>query len=256
MQNKTVLVTRPSDQAEPLCRLINEAGGHAIRFPVIQICPLLDAGTRAVATQQLSASDIVIFISTNAVRFGIKLIQSNVLSPSKQVIAIGRATASALRQAGVSVDMIPGDHFSSEALLDMLPVQNVMGKKIILFKGEGGRELLIDALTERGAEVYDLPVYRRELPGTINDTVLPLWSRGGIDGVIITSREGLDNLFTLMGDKGRNYIQQTPMVVMSERIRQACGEYQIQAPVQVAPQASDQGILTALLTLFSEDNTE
>lgn len=249
-----MLVTRPRDQAEPLCRLIEAAGGKAIRFPAVEISPLYDDHTCIAATAQLAESDIVIFISANAVRFGVKMLKSAMPYPQRQVAAIGRATANALRQSEVLVDILPDKCFTSEALLAMPQMQDVAGKKVVIFKGEGGRELLTGTLSDRGACVSTLDVYRRLIP-TVNikhDDVLQAWSHGGIDAVIVTSQEIMANLFTLLGEEGRDYLQHTPMVVISERLRQASLQYQVLAPVVVAEEASDDAILAALITLFGK----
>ena len=254
-----MLVTRPSDQAESLCRLIEAAGGKAIRFPAIEISPLLhDERTCVATTEQLTESDIVIFISANAVRFGVEMFKSVTPYSHRQVAAIGRATANALRQSEVLVDILPDKGFTSEALLAMPQMQDVAGKKVVIFKGEGGRELLTDTLSGRGARVSTLDVYRRLIP-TVNikhDDILQAWSHGGIDAVIVTSQEIMANLFTLLGEAGRDYLQHTPMVVISERLREASHQYQVLAPVVVAAEASDDAILAALITLCGKSVPE
>jgi len=254
LQGKTVLVTRPRDQAESLCRLIENAGGKAIRYPAIDISPVDDDHISAAVMKQLAESDIVIFISANAVRYSIKMLKSVTPDPQRQVAAIGRATAHALRQSEVQVNIFPDKGFTSEALLAMPQMQDVAGKSIIIVKGEGGRELLTDTLSGRGARVSTLDVYRRLIPiiNIKHDDVLQAWSHGGIDAVIVTSQEIMANLFILFAEEGRYFLQHTPMVVISERLRQASEQYQMQAPVVVASEASDDAIVAALITLFGK----
>lgn len=244
----SILVTRPQEQAESLCQMIEAVGGHAIRFPVIAIMPAKDVAGIQQLIQRLADFDLAIFISANAVRFAMQQFPLQ-RPPDLKFAAIGKATASALAEYGVSVEISPDAAFNSESLLSMAPMQDLAGKKIILFKGEGGRQLLADTLIKRGAIVSEANVYRRTIPDVDSEPLIHAWSNGEVNVVTVTSQEGLYNLDTMLGSKGQSLLQQTPMVVISERMLEVTSELGIHSPVIVAKHASDEAIVAAIIEL-------
>jgi len=238
----SVLVTRPREQAETLCQLIEASGGKAIRFPVIEI-------TRLTKTTELPNFDMAIFISANAVRYALQLYpQLAQLSPEIKIAAIGKATAAALKHFNIKVDLFPEAMFNSESLLSMPQLENIEGNTIALFKGEGGRGLLAKTLTRRGATVHELDVYRRDMPTIQSDDLIGVWSKNHVDVVIVTSEEGLNNLDKMLGEKGKELLRQTPLVVISERLQARSRQLGIKTVI-TAKQASDEAIVSALVDL-------
>jgi uroporphyrinogen-III synthase len=235
--------------------MIEKSGGMAVRFPVIEILPGHDQPLIRQMISRLDQFDIAIFISSNAVRFTMGLLheQSN-RPPGLHIAAIGRATAAALEQSGWGADLVPETTFNSEALLAMPQLQDVTGRNIIIFRGEGGRELLGDTLVKRGAQVEYANVYRRALPELVIKEVLQPWMQAVNSAVIVTSQEGLDNLVTLLDAEAQKHLRQTPMIVISERMLDKTRQHGIQAPVMIAKQASDEAILEALIELSREQN--
>lgn len=245
-----ILVTRPVDQAARLCELIEQAGGKPVRFPVIEICAPQDEGRVDRLVGHLDNYDIAVFISANAVRFAFNKISKMSNFPGRIIIAaIGRTTAKKLEDFGCRVNIVPQHDFNSEALLDTPEMNNVSGKKIIIFCGEGGREYMADSLQKRGADVSCAEVYRRVLPKADVAGLLQQWQNSGVNAVTVTSQEALQNLSELLGDQGRDLLCKTPLVVISDRILGQVNEMGISAPVMVAREASDAGMLEALVSL-------
>lgn len=149
-----VLVTRPQHQADDLVTAIEAAGGRACRFPVFDVVPRDPVEVKR-AIGSIGPSDIIIFVSANAVRFGLGIIGH----PQPRVAAIGPATAAALEQAGVTVDIRPAAGFTSEHLLSEPAFNELSGQAVTIVRGERGRELLAETLRCRGAEVRYLSVY-------------------------------------------------------------------------------------------------
>jgi len=229
-----VLVTRPAHQSEHLCQLIAEKGGQPVRLPVIEIVEIDDKSALLECRKQ--SLDIAIFISANAVEKTLPTLQNH-LPP--QVIAVGKRTAQTLKAWGLTA-LCPPPPFNSEALLSMPQMQTVTGKKIVIFRGEGGRELLAETLRQRGATVNYVQVYRRVQPPT------PAWiANTQVDIIIVTSQEGLRNLFAMLD--GQSWLRHTPLVVMSTRIRAEAERLGVDAPVFVASVASDEGLLEGVL---------
>jgi uroporphyrin-3 C-methyltransferase len=112
---------------------------------------------------------------------------------------VGSGTRRALEAQGFSDVVAPPEGGDSEALLALQELQDVAGKQVLIVRGEGGRELLTDTLTARGATVEHFECYRRVLPRTDTAPVLSAWDRGEVDAVTVSSSEALDNLVELLG---------------------------------------------------------
>ncbi|MEN8174636.1 MAG: uroporphyrinogen-III synthase [Pseudomonadota bacterium] len=211
-----VLVTRPVDQAEGLCQAIEAGGGRAIRLPAIAIEAMPD--TAGAAALLASAYDFqrIIFISRNAATHGIPLLPEGFQpTPDVQLIAVGEATAQTLAARGIGPVALP-ERSDSEGLLALAELRQVNGLKILIVRGEGGRSMLADTLTARGARVDLAEVYRRVLPdvSAAAARVLEGWDNE-VQAVTATSGEVLANLCRLLKQDPRLF--DTPLVVVSQR---------------------------------------
>lgn len=215
-----VLVTRPPAQADALCAAIESAGGVAVRFPVLSIVGRAREAIEAELGDE--PADIVVFVSVNAVRFGLPALAGS----DALIAAIGPATAAALAEAGCETDIAPAAGFDSEALLSALAAIDVDGKRVLIVRGDGGRELLAGALQRRGADVRYLQVYQRERfrhdDGAIED-IGRRFAAGEIDVVTILSVETLRHLLALLPAAARERLRETPLVAPGDRVIQtAC----------------------------------
>ncbi|MBT3197270.1 MAG: uroporphyrinogen-III synthase [Gammaproteobacteria bacterium] len=252
LQGRGILVTRPKHQAATLIRQLEDAGARAYPFPVIEILPPLNLLPATQQFQRLEQIDILIFISANAARIGLQWInEQTVLPDSIAIAAVGQATSRALQQLGVSVDILPTERFDSEGLLDTPQLRTVEGKKILIVRGEGGRELLASRLRERGATVDYAETYRRTLPETDPAPILRAWQQKQIDAAIVTSNQGLDNLIQIIGADGHADLLQTPLVVISERTREVARNRGFIHPPLLTQNPSEGAILDTLCHGFS-----
>lgn len=239
-----VLITRAAHQAGLLCRLIEQYNGKPLRLPAIEIVQTRQPALVEATLSAIDTYDIVVFVSANAVVRGLPYLSDGRLPDNLQIAAVGLATAQALAEAGYPVDVVPEGGFNSEALLEAPELQRVAGKRILIFRGEGGRPLLGDTLAERGATVEYAEVYRRCCPEIDSGLAFLPWL-ADLDVVTATSNEILNNLFLLFGDNGRVRLQQTPLVVVSSRMRDharalGCGQ------VMLADGPDDNSIVEAL----------
>ena len=248
-----VVVTRPAHQAEPLCQMIEQAGGTAIRLPVIEIAPPSDIQSAQEKLGRLKDFSIVIFTSANAVDGLFKLAPASFSWPQKiQVAAIGKRTSSALRAHSISVDIVPEQGFNSESLLKHPVMNAVSGKKIMLFKGEGGRELLAQALIQRGATVEGVDLYRRKRPNEGLRNIQRAGKSGSIDLFIVTSNEGLRNLLEMATETEQKWLLRTELVVISERTAQFAKTLGFSQQPVVANEASDEGLLNSIEQWYAD----
>lgn len=232
-----VLVTRPRRQAEGLVEAIEAAGGVAVRFPVIEARPRPLADVVADAGR-LRVPDIAIFVSGNAVRFGLRF------AGDARIAVVGPATAAAVEAERRSVDIRSPEGYNSEALLATPELRDVTGKVVRIIRGNGGRELLARALTERGAIVEYLEVYSRERPVHDGADVAQLcdkWRAGGIAVVTVMSVETLGNLVELLPADCLARLGTTPLVTPATRVIKEAGDRFPGIPTHLAagPQAGD-----------------
>ncbi len=249
-----VLVTRPEQQAEALCQGIENLGGKAIRFPVIEITQSENQLAVKTILDNIPQYDIGIFISKNAVDWTMKMLDEKTSTQKKSnldkltLIAIGAATAETLTQVS-STQVITNSGANSEALLelDALGAEVICGKKIVIFRGEGGREFLATTLRERGAKVDYAEVYRRDCPEYSRDVIEELCISDNPDVVIITSNSGLENLFSLLNEEQRNALLGKQLVVMGERMLDFSIDFGFTMSPILAEENGDEGILNAIV---------
>lgn len=241
-----VLVTRPAQQAHELCALIEGAGGRAQLLPVIEIAPPRDPQVLADLLAQLDRFDIAIFISSNAVHRACAALAGCVWPAALRLAAVGRGSAAALAEHGLRAHLLPPHDFSSEGLLALDELQRVAGLRVIIFRGGGGRELLADTLRARGAEVVYAEVYRRVLPPAGQDELRRLAAAQDIDTIVVSSNEGLHNLYQLAGEAPRRWLLERQLIVISERTARLACELGFRHPARVAAEASDAGLLAAI----------
>lgn len=244
-----VLVTRPAQQAQHLAELVRREGGKPILFPLLQIVDATDMGHLNALIDRLDEFDLAIFISPNAVDKAMNLIKARRDLPAHLKIAtIGRGSSNELKHFGISEVIAPPLKFDSEGLLELPEMHDVAGKRVVIFRGEGGRELLGDTLTARGAMLEYAECYRRAKPDADAAGLLHLWARGELDAVTVTSAESLRNLYDMVGKLGREWLRKTPVFVPHEKIAQVARELGL-AEVVVTP-SGDEAMVQGLVAWF------
>ncbi|MBL4797389.1 MAG: uroporphyrinogen-III synthase [Oleispira sp.] len=160
-----VLVTRPASQAEEICPELEALGCEVIRQPMLKIDAVAETAKIKSQFMDIDLFDAVIAISRNAAEMGLMYLDQYWPQWPLGVdwIAIGPVTAAVMQAQGLETKM-PSSQFDSEGALNMPELQNVAGKKILIWRGVGGRETLASTLRERGAEVKYAELYQRLIP--------------------------------------------------------------------------------------------
>ena len=245
----SVVVTRAAHQADELCELIEKAGGEAIRFPVTKIEPVDDHDAAlAPGLDQLDQVDIAIFVSPNAATYGLSMLArlGRHLPENASVLAVGPGTARQLVARGVKVSAVPKGKYDSETLLALPDLEQVAGRSVLIIRGFAGRELLADALTQRGARVSHLPCYRRIPLDQVDANILGRWGDSGFDALILTSVSATDHLWSMLGTKITQLIENMTIVVSSRRIGEHCRSLGFAGSVVVADNAGMPSLVKAL----------
>ncbi|ALP52075.1 hypothetical protein Tel_02360 [Candidatus Tenderia electrophaga] len=246
----TVAVTRPAAQAVSLCRLIEAHGGTSIAFPAIEIRAPESQQQLATLPSRLNQFDMAIFISANAVEGAARLI-GDTLPAALQLAAVGDSTRRAVERHWRRPVISPAQGWNSEALLATGKLQQLNGRRIIIFRGQGGRELLAQTLSQRGAAVEYAEVYRRVRPG--GDLRRLMAHDPPPDVITATSNETLQNLYDMAARSQREWLLQRQLVVIGERAADLAVRLGFQHPAIVAAHGNEQGLVEAM-TAWRRDN--
>jgi uroporphyrinogen-III synthase len=251
-----VLVTRPAGQAQGLCERIEAAGANAIHLPAIEILPPEDSVPLAAVTDALEQYDLAVFISVNAVQHGLDFILKRRDWPAgTQIAAVGPTSSAAVEQRGLQVDFVPEHEYSSEGLLALDVLQSVRGYRVLIFRGNSGRETLRDTLRARGAQVEYAEVYRRGCPADSAE-LLRLLQQGELDAVTATSNETLQNLFDMAGPEGQSLLRQLPLVIPGNRQAELAARLGFMQGCVIAGHASDEAMVEGVKQLISRRGAE
>ena len=249
LSNKTILITRPVGRELYLRQLIERAGGNVIHYPVFSIEPPqpLEIEHLVNLRSQLHKFTMAIFISPTAVE------QSQIYFPALPehftIVSIGSKTTETLEQKNIFVNIEAPEH-DTESLLKMPEFQmpEVDGQRIIIFRGTGGRALLGDTLTRRGAQVRYVETYRRKITP---HPPLDEQHINRLDAITISSNEGLDNLITLMEDP--SLLIHIPVIVPGQRAVTLARQHGFHTII-AAENATDQATLSALTNYLSSSH--
>jgi uroporphyrinogen-III synthase len=198
-----VVVTRPLAQAAAFAERVSALGRVAVLFPLLEILPLENPGPLCVALAELARYDLVAFVSPNAIDAAFAELPD---WPCAVPLAIiGEGSRAALARHGVTsanaTIFSPRDpnRTDSETLLAALDLNALRGRKVLILRGQTGRELLADALRSAGADVVQVAAYRRvapELDATGQAMLRHL--AGSSNDWVITSSEALHILVNLV----------------------------------------------------------
>lgn len=237
-----ILVTRPARQAAGFAQKLAALGGASVIFPAIAILPPADPAALARAHAALPAYDFAVFVSANAVEHGAP--DPRRWPAGLVALAPGPGTAEALAAVGIADVRIPATTFDSEGLLALPELTVVRGRRVLIFRGDGGREVLGDTLVARGAQVDYVACYRRSPPSTGGAGLAEAFRDGRIDVVTITSTEGLDNLWALADAPTRAAWLARPTFVPHSRIAARAREFGLSV---VETAGGDAGLIGGLL---------
>lgn len=264
LAGRTVLLTRPGGTSDHLPRSLRAAGARVLQLAAMDIQPLEINAPALEILQQVDAFDMLIFVSRNAVHYACELMADAIDDlKTRKVLAIGRGTRAALQRRGFKQVIIARDNAAnskggSEALLeiDELQRENVRQRRIMILRGAGGRDLLGDTLASRGAEVRYVELYRRVKPQPGPDIIENIWLVEKPDAVVLTSVEGLENLLELTAAEHRPVFLQTPLVVISRRVKNRAESLGFSAGIRVASGYSEGDFMDALRRLLEAHNDE
>lgn len=253
-----IWVTRPQAQSETLFYMLVQSGYRTVNFPVIEIEAIKPTAELLALFDHLENYQAIIFVSRNAVNYSFsQFLSADKIPANSNIIAIGNATATTLHEYAINSISCNDEKTDSESLLTLpeLQTQLISGKRILLVRGQGGRELLYNTLTSRGATVDLAEVYARTIPKYEEQYLDKLWRENHPDAIIVTSNEGIDNLIALTPEMYMKTLYQIPLVVMSERNASYASDCGFITASETANETSDSGLQTALTSLLEKSHT-
>jgi uroporphyrinogen-III synthase len=248
-----VVITRPLAQAGALAGQISDLGREAIVFPLLDILPIDDPAPLRAALARLRGYAMIAFVSPNAIDAAFAALPC---WPAGMTLAVmGEGSRGALARHGVTsanaVILSPRDaaRSDSQTLLEALDIEALRGKKVLIVRGESGRELLADALRGAGVEVEQVAAYRRAAPPFDDERRARLRQLIDSDNDwIVTSSESLrillDMAWKSADEQGVVKMQHKTIIVPHRRIKEGAEALGFQYVMLTG--AGDEGLLAAL----------
>ncbi|MDE0153474.1 MAG: uroporphyrinogen-III synthase [Gammaproteobacteria bacterium] len=251
LSGRRILLTRPEGQVEPLAARLCGQGAKVGHFPAIKIeltPPNLED------LKLIEQATYVVFASINAVRGLMEALSKYPdICLAAEIAAIGPATAEALRQAGHEHVIVARPPYNSEALLSTPHLRDLEHRKVMIVRGQSGREKLAEELRNRGAEVHYLEVYRRDPPGRTLSFKEIL--DGLPDAICVTSVEIAENLQKCIAPEEKDDLLNCVLIAGNGRIAAACCNLGYTALHGIADNPGDDAMLKALNTRFSSESS-
>ncbi len=246
LKNRGILITRAADQALHLKAAVEARGGRPYVFPVLHIS--FSPVSRIQADLlNARAGDILIFVSTNAVRavFGEGRLAPGLFRDLK-IAAVGAATQQALIEAGQKVEIqSPDAQQTSEGLLQHPALQSLTGRHVYIIRAQSGRDTLRAQLAQRGAELSYVQGYHRGIPEQFDvKPVHKALAEGLIDTVMLSSYDAFLNLMVMLGNAGFELLRDSLLIVPSTRVEEKI-KSTFPFKLRVAENASNQAMLDA-----------
>lgn len=254
-----VVLTRPRDDGLSLAQAIEHAGGNVLHLPSLVLEALSDPQPALDIVRRLNHFQLAVFVSKNAARFGVPMIQAHGGFPQgMRVIAVGPATASTLTELGCPNPSYPEGRHDSEGLLAMPELQGAElgGRSVVIFRGQGGLETLAVRLRERGAMVEYAELYRRTKPTIDMNQIAELQKRGTVDLILVTSSDALLNLFAMVGEDEQRWLTECQFLVPSARVAASAREIGVRLGALVSAGMSDEAFMRQIRRWYSEIQKE
>ncbi len=255
LAGRHIVITRPAEQATPLADSISALGGIPVRFPVLAIQALVDLQPLHDLAARLDDFDLAVFVSPNAVNHALGVITAQRPWPSRlRVAALGLSSERALARFGIRDVIAPRERFDSEALLELPDLQRMQGQRVVILRGDGGRELLGDTLQARGATLEYVTCYHRAVPQLDLEPLRALWAKASMDAFVITSSEGLRNLWQMLDPACRERLRLTAVFAPHARIVAEAHSLGLACVVATGP--GDAGVLAGMTAYFAQQCAE
>jgi uroporphyrinogen III methyltransferase/synthase len=255
LSGRRIVVTRPRTQASRFVYLLEQYGAEVIQFPTIETIPVESYERLDTALDELATYHWLIFTSVNGVKYFLARLQARQQDIQSlrgmQIAAIGPETARAVEVVGLQITAVPQEEYRAEAVVPVLG--EVTGKRILLPRAAGAREVLPRELQALGAQVDEIPIYQTVLPQNgQTEELRALLQRGKIDLVTFTSSSTVRNFVCLFPQEELPILMRKVRIgcigpITAETVREYGLGVAIQSSVYTIPAFAD-----AIVAYFAE----
>ena len=202
--NKTILVTRAAEQSSKFTSLLQQQGATVVEMPALSITSPSDWTALDLAIANLASFQWLILTSANAVEYFFARLyelgyDARALGGIK-IAVVGRKTAAALQTKQLKSDFIP-PNYVADSLAANFP-EDLAGQKLLFPRVEtGGRKILVRELSDRGAEIIEVPAYQSQCPPEIASEAWQALEQKQIDIITFASSKTVSNFYSLLGRK-------------------------------------------------------
>jgi len=216
-----LLLTRPAEECAALAATLAGARIHSASLPLLAIEPLAETARQRATILELDRYCAVVVVSKPAARLGLELLDRYWPQPpfGQAWFSVGAATGTILEGYGLDVNW-PQHGDDSEALLALPRLREALDRpdpKLLILRGEGGREFLAETLRGRGVQVDILELYRRSLPSYPPGTLAATLEAERLNGLVVSSGQGLQSLRELAAERWPEVVE-LPLFVPSPRV--------------------------------------
>lgn len=221
MKQWRLLLTRPAEESTALASTLATQGVFSSSLPLLRIEPLAETSEQRAIMQNLDRYCAVIVVSKPAARQGLELLARYWPQPPAGLswFSVGAATAQLLDEHGLQT-VFPAVGDDSEALLALPQLAAALSKaqpRVLIWRGEGGREFMAERLRGQGVPVDYLQLYRRCLPDYPPATLITRVSEQQLNGLVVSSGQGLSHLLHLAAADWPR-LARLPLFVPSARV--------------------------------------
>ncbi len=218
LRGRSIVVTRPREQARALVEVLREQGARVILAPAIELRPPRSMAPLDRALRRIASYDSIVFTSANGVtRFFARLQETGRdIRDLKgiEILAIGPATAAAVEARGLRVAAVP-DEYRAEGIVDLMGQRSLRGARVLLPRAAVARDLLVKELRRRGARVDVAPVYRTVPSRAGAGEIRSALRRGRLDLITFTSSSTVTSFARLFrGRDEARRIRRVPVAVI------------------------------------------
>lgn len=216
-----LLLTRPAEECAALAQTLAAQGIASHCMPLLAIEALAESAEQRDTFADLKRYCAVIVVSKPAARIGLQLLaRYGRATPSLPWFSVGAATAGVLAEQALQV-YFPAQGDDSEALLALPALQQAIeaapAPRVLILRGEGGREFLAERLRGQGVTVDYLPLYRRTLPSYPAGELMRRVQAERLNALVVSSGQGLEHLLQLAGPDWPR-LARLPLFVPSPRV--------------------------------------
>lgn len=210
LQGKRIMVTRTRQQASQLSNQLRSLGAEVVEFPTIEIKLNHDPEAVEEKIKNVNSAQYLIFTSVNGVKCFFQKLRDLTMDirsiGSCKIVAIGNATAEALEDKGLLVELIP-EEFTAEGIIEGLRGKIVAGDRVFLPRAEIARKNLVIELEKMGAVVEEIPIYLTTIPTASREELITHFKEG-IDIITFTSSSTVNNFVEILGYENIEIIKQ------------------------------------------------